>query len=181
MLIKTELKRNERVFETLENMIDKANCKLIKTFTNPSDGMIFDDIINEKDRANKEDNKKQQLDQNTQQNYNETSSKMLHGNNADLISEMITNNEIRDSLILEKIASQKQQESKQLAEKIQPDLDVYLRDDNETAELTKIDDSSFKRGRSKHLAELNQKSKPVAKIKKRSPKPHLKNKKSNIK
>ena len=146
MLIKTELKRNERDFETLENMIDKANCKLIKTFTNPSDGMIFDDIINEKDRANKEDNKKQQLDQNTQQNYNEISSEILHTNNADLISEMITNNEIRDSLILEKIASQKQQESKQLAEKIQPDLDVYLRDDNETAELTKIDDSSFKRG-----------------------------------
>ena len=110
MLIKTELKRNERDFETLENMIDKANCKLIKTFTNPSDGMIFDDIINEKDRANKGDNKKQQLDQNTQQNYNEISSEILHTNNADLISEMITNNEIRDSLILEKITSQKQQE-----------------------------------------------------------------------
>lgn len=110
MLIKTELKRNERDFETLENMIDKANCKLIKTFTNPSNGMIFDDIINENDRANNEDNKKQQLDQNTQQNYNEISSEILHANNADLISEMITNNEIRDSLILEKITSQKQQE-----------------------------------------------------------------------
>ena len=110
MLIKTELKRNERDFETLENMIDKANCKLIKTFTNPSNGMIFDDIINENDRANNEDNKKQQLDQNTQQNYNEISSEILHENNADLISEMITNNEIRDSLILEKITSQKQQE-----------------------------------------------------------------------
>lgn len=110
MLIKTELKRNERDFETLENMIDKANCKLIKTFTNPSNGMIFDDIINENNRANNEDNKKQQLDQNTQQNYNEISSEILHANNADLISEMITNNEIRDSLILEKITSQKQQE-----------------------------------------------------------------------
>lgn len=110
MLIKTELKRNERDFETLENMIDKANCKLIKTFTNPSNGMIFDDIINENNRANNEDNKKQQLDQNTQQNYNEISSEILHENNADLISEMITNNEIRDSLILEKITSQKQQE-----------------------------------------------------------------------
>ena len=72
--------------------------------------MIFDDIINENDRANNEDNKKQQLDQNTQQNYNEISSEILHANNADLISEMITNNEIRDSLILEKITSQKQQE-----------------------------------------------------------------------
>ena len=110
MLIKIELKRNERDLETLENMIDEAKRKLIKTFTNPSDGMIFDNIINVNDRANKEDNKKQQLDQNTQQNYNETSSEILHTNNADLISEMITNNEIRDSLILEKITSQKQQE-----------------------------------------------------------------------
>ena len=69
---------------------------------------------------------------------------------------MVSNNEIRDSLILEKITAQKECESKQLAKKIQPDLDVYLRDDKELSELTKTDGdvilrSSLKRRRSKHI------------------------------
>ena len=55
---------------------------------------------------------------------------MIRANNADLVSQMVSNNEIRDSLILEKITAQNECESKQLTEKIQPDLDVYLRDDN---------------------------------------------------
>ena len=85
-------------------------------------------------------------------------------------------------LILERITAQKEHESKQLAEKIQPDLDVYLRDDNEPmVELTEIDDSSFKQRRLKRLTELNQKTKHEAKIKKRSSKLCLKNKKSDIK
>ena len=71
-------------------------------------------------------------------------------------------------LILERITAQKEHESKQLAEKIQPDLDVYLRDDNEPmVELTEIDDSSFKQRRLKRLTELNQKTKHEAKIKKK--------------
>ena len=63
---------------------------------------------------------------------------------------MITNNEIKDSLTLEKIITQKEHEGKQLAEKIQPDLDVYLRDDNvddEFVELIEIDHSSLNRRR----------------------------------
>ena len=55
---------------------------------------------------------------------------MIRANNADLVSQMVSNNEIRDSLTLEKITAQNEYESKQLTEKIQPDLDVYLRDDN---------------------------------------------------
>ena len=113
---------------------------LIKIFTNPSDGMIVDDIINVNNWVNKADKKEQQLDQHTQQNYNEVVSKMIRVNNAGLLSQMICNNEIRDSLILEKITTQKENESKQLAEQIQPGLGVYLRDENET----KVENRSFK-------------------------------------
>ena len=62
--------------------------------------MIVDNI-NVNDWVNKADKKKQQLDQNTQQNYNEIAGKMIRENNTDLVFQMISNNEIRDSLILE--------------------------------------------------------------------------------
>ena len=94
---------------------------------------------------------------------------MICGNNVDLLSQMIFNNEIKDSLILEKIIAQKEHESKQVAEKIQPDLGVYLNDDDaddELVELIEIDNSSLKRRRSKRLAYLSQKSKHKAKVKK---------------
>ena len=52
--------------------------------------------------------KKQQLNQNTQQNYNEIARKMIQVNNADLVSQMVSNKEIRNSLILEKVAAQKE-------------------------------------------------------------------------
>ena len=41
---------------------------------------------------------------------------MIQTNNADLVSQMVNNNEIKDLLTLEKIAVQKEYESKQLAE-----------------------------------------------------------------
>ena len=106
---------------------------------------------------------------------------MICANNAELLSEMVTNNKIQDSLILEKVIAQKEHKSKQLAEKIQPDLDVYLRDDNvddESVELIEIDHSSLEGGRLERPAELNRKTKHEAKIKKRS-KPYLRNKKSD--
>ena len=62
--------------------------------------MIVDNI-NVNDWVNKADKKKQQLDQKTQQNYNEIAGKMIRENNTDLVFQMISNNEIRDSLILE--------------------------------------------------------------------------------
>ena len=45
---------------------------------------------------------------------------------------MLANNEIRDSLILEKIIEQQEDQNKQLAAKIEPKVGVYLHgDDNE--------------------------------------------------
>ena len=52
------VQKNKRDFETLENLFDEAKCNLIKTFTDPSDGMIVDDI-NVNDWANEADEKKQ--------------------------------------------------------------------------------------------------------------------------
>ena len=78
--------------------------------------MIVDDI-NINDWVNKADEKKQQQDQNTQQKYNEIAGKMIQANNADLVSQIVSNNEIRESLILEKITAQKVYENKQLVEK----------------------------------------------------------------
>ena len=97
----------------LENLINDVSRDLIKTFTDPSNDMILDDVINVNDWVNKTDNKK--LDQDVQQNYNEIASETILANNADLLSQMVTNNEIKDSLILEKIIAQKEHESKQLA------------------------------------------------------------------
>ena len=42
LFIETELKKNERDVETLEKLINHAKCDLIKTFTNPSHGIIVD-------------------------------------------------------------------------------------------------------------------------------------------
>ena len=110
---------------------------------------------------------------------------MICVNNADLLSQMATNNEIKETLILEKILVQKEHKSKQLPKKIQPDLGVYLQDDddndnddNELVELIELDNLSLKLRRSKRLVGLNQKSKREAKVKKRS-KPYLRNKKSD--
>ena len=58
LFTETELKKDQRDVETLENLINDANRDLIKTFTNPSDGLILDDVINLNDWVNKTDNKK---------------------------------------------------------------------------------------------------------------------------
>ena len=57
LFIETELKKNERDIETLENLFDEAKRNLIKTFTDPSDDMIVDNI-NVNDWVNKADKKK---------------------------------------------------------------------------------------------------------------------------
>ena len=134
--------------------------------------MIFNNT-NVSNWVNKTDDKKQQLYQNTQQNYNEIVAKTIQTNNADLVSQMVNNNEIKDLLILEKITVQKEYESKQLAEEFQHDLDVYLCDGNKLLEQTEIDDDvilclSLKQRRSKPIEELNRKSKHTTKIKKKS-------------
>ena len=90
-------------------------------------------------------------------------------NNADFFSQMISDNKDRDSLVLEKIAAQKEHESKQLAEKNSTRFRCFLRYDNE------IDDSSSKWRRSKQLAELNKKFSST-KTKRKSVRPYLKKK-----
>ena len=95
---------------------------------------------------------------------------MIRANNADLLSQIFSNNKIRDSLILEKVTAEKEHKSKQLAEKIQPDLDVYLRDDDNDDDDDDDDDNdndddnddelpgmrlSFKWRRLRLIAELN--------------------------
>ena len=91
---------------------------------------------------------------------------MIRANNADLLSQMVSNNKIRDSLILEKVTAEKERKSKQLAEKIQPDLDVYLRDDDDDDDDDDDNDDdnddelpgmrlSFKWRRLRLIAELN--------------------------
>ena len=173
LFIETKLKKNKRDVETLENLINDTKHDLIKTFIDPSDCMIVDDITNVNNWVKKSDNTNQ--DQDVQQNYNETVIEMIPANNSDLLSQMISNNEIRDQLILEKNTVQKEHESKQLAEKIQPDLDVFLRDENEPSPLPTelINELSFKSKRSKHLLELNRKSK----IKRRNGRSYQRNKK----
>ena len=42
----TDLKKNKRGVETLKNLINDPNRDLIKTFTDASDCMILDDVIN---------------------------------------------------------------------------------------------------------------------------------------
>ena len=106
LFIEAALKNNERDVETLENFINNAKHDLIKTFTDPSDGMIVDDIINVNDWVNKADNKK--LDQDVHENYNKMASDMIRVHNANLLSQMVSNNEIRDSLILENITAEKE-------------------------------------------------------------------------
>ena len=172
LFIETKLKKNERDVETLENLINDTKHDLIKTFIDPSDCMIVDDITNVNNWVKKSDNTNQ--DQDVQQNYNETVIEMIPANNSDLLSQMISNNEIRDQLILEKNTVQKEHESKQLAEKIQPDLDVFLRDENKPSPLLTelINELSFKSKRSKHLLELNRKSK----IKRRNGRSYQRNK-----
>ena len=75
LFIETELKKNKRDVETLENLINDANRDLIKTFSDPSDGLIVDYVINVNDWVSKTDNKK--LDQDLQKNYDEIASEMI--------------------------------------------------------------------------------------------------------
>ena len=68
LFMETEVKKNERDVETLENLINDVNRDLIKIFIDLSDSMILDDAINVNDSVNKTDNEK--LDQDVQRNYN---------------------------------------------------------------------------------------------------------------
>ena len=95
------------------------------------------DIINVNDWRNKTKNK---LDLDIQQDYKESASEMIKANNADLLQQMITNNENEELLFSQKVNEQKKCKNEELAEKIQSSLDLFLRNyDNSEDDKIKAD------------------------------------------
>ena len=76
----------------------------MKTFTEPDSDVVVDDIINVNDWRNKTKNK---LDIDIQQDYKGSANEMIKANNADLLQQMITNNENKELLFSQKINEQK--------------------------------------------------------------------------
>ena len=104
IFLKTELKKNERDMKALENLIDETKPNLLKSFTEPDSDVVVHDIINVNDWRNKTKNK---LDLDIQQDSKESASEMIKANNADLLQQMITNNENEELLFSQKVNEQK--------------------------------------------------------------------------
>ena len=81
---------------------------------------------------------------------------MIKTNNADINKQMIIDNENKNLLISQKIEEQNKSET-EFAEKIQPSLDLFLRNYN------KDDDNDGKRRKSKWITELWKQRKPYLK------------------
>lgn len=81
---------------------------------------------------------------------------MIKTNNADINEQMIIDNENKDLLISQKIEEQNKSET-EFAEKIQPSLDLFLRNYN------KDDDDDGKIRKSKWIIELWKQRKPYLK------------------
>lgn len=81
---------------------------------------------------------------------------MIKTNNADINKQMIIDNENKNLLISQKIEEQNKSET-EFAEKIQPILDLFLRNYN------KDDDNDGKRRKSKWIIELWKQRKPYLK------------------
>ena len=159
MLFKNRIKKNNEIdIETLENLTDVTKRDLLKTFTEPDDKIVVDDIINVNDWGNKTKNK---LDLDIQQDYKESASEMIKTNNEDLLQQMITNNENKELLFLQKRNKQKKRKDEELTEKIQPSLDIFLHNYNNSKDDNKDEKikADFKRRKSKRLIELRIKNK----------------------
>ena len=72
---------------------------MLKTFTAPGVDVVVDNNINVHDWGNKTKNR---LDLDIQQNYKESGSEMIKGNNADLLQQMVTNIENKELLFSQK-------------------------------------------------------------------------------
>lgn len=81
---------------------------------------------------------------------------MIKTNNADINKQMIIDNENKNLLISQKIEEQNKSET-EFAEKVQPSLDLFLRNYN------KDDDNDGKRRKSKWIIELWKQRKPYLK------------------
>lgn len=66
----------------------------------------------------------------------------MQQNNEDLVTREMNNNEIRDSLILEKIAAGREVEKRRILVRTQSDLGNYLRDNLEPEDIF-IDDETL--------------------------------------
>ena len=88
----------------LKKIRDETKRDLLKFFTEPDVDVVVDNIINKNDWRNKTKNK---LDLDIQQDYKESSSEIIKASNADLLQQMITNNENKELLFLQKINEQK--------------------------------------------------------------------------
>ena len=125
IFLETQLKINERDFETIEN-IEQENKQEMKTnlITDPSggSGLIFNNIIDPDDWSKKNYNETFPLDVDIKQKLDIKINAVLWQNNEDLVIRAMSINEIRDSLILEKIEAQKEAEKIEILARSQPDL-----------------------------------------------------------
>ena len=108
--------------KALENLIDETKRDLLKSFTEPDSDVVVHDIINVDDWRNKTKNR---LDLDIQQDYKESANEMIKANNADLLQQMIINNENDELLFSQKVNEQKKCKYEELAEKIQSSLDLF--------------------------------------------------------
>ena len=108
--------------KALENLIDETKRDLLKSFTEPDSDVVVHDIINVDDWRNKTKNR---LDLDIQQDYKESANEMIKANNADLLQQMIINNENEELLFSQKVNEQKKCKYEELAEKIQSSLDLF--------------------------------------------------------
>ena len=106
IFLETELKKDERDFETVNNLVEEGTHKLIQAITNPNYEPIFNNIININHQVNKikedQEIREPKLDRHTQQNFNAVADTMFRENNANIHPKMLTNNEIKDLLSSEK-------------------------------------------------------------------------------
>ena len=107
LFLETELKKDERDFETVNNLVEEGTLELIQTITNFDYEPIFDNMINVNDWTDKikedQEIRKSKLDNKIwQQNFNAVADAMIQKNHADILPRMLANNKIRDSFILEK-------------------------------------------------------------------------------
>ena len=84
---------------------------------------------------------------------------MIKANNADLLQQMITNNKNKELFFSQKIKEQEKRKYEELAEKIQPSLELFWRNYNNSEDESKDNEikTTFKQRKSKRLIELRKK------------------------
>ena len=135
--------------------------------TNPDYEPIFNNIISVNEWANKikedQEIREPKLDRHTHQNFNAVADVMIRESKATILPQMLANNKIRDMLILENIIEQEEDQNRQLAAKIEPKLDVYLRDKDDDLD-TNCSHPRLKRHQKKPLLIASENKKPKERL-----------------